>query len=149
LFEKVTQRIYSLALSGKGVSQFTLLGDYSGFNIRQHACFACLQGLAEFGLLLESRYPNLAHEIIYVNGNVYQSEIIFPTILNFFQLQTVPRSFVTFLSTIKPIAPPSHKAQLELLHMFGYDKAEWKLYIKKVVDDDQIPTSFGGSRAEV
>jgi len=75
MIEKITQRIYSLALAGKGVSQFTLLADYGGFNIRQHACMECLQRFAEFALLIESRYPHLGQNMILVNGSgpIYSS----------------------------------------------------------------------------
>jgi len=122
IIEKVTQKLLASALSGKDVSQIVILIDLSGFNTRQHGCLPCLQGLSDFVPLLDVNYPNIAHQVLFVNA---------------------PRAFETIITLMKGLIPESRR---DLFRVFGYDKAEWRAYLSKIVDDDQIPAAFGGTR---
>jgi len=47
------------------------------------------------------------------------------------------------MELVRQLRPAS---SLENVHIFGHDRTEWRKYLQQVINDDQISTTFGGTR---
>lgn len=60
-----------------------------------------------------------------------------------FLYKTAPRSFQVIMRLLKNLLSP--QAQ-KIIHVFGFNKAEWRKHLSKFVDDNQLSKQFGGTK---
>ena len=125
LFEKTATRIRDLANSTQtDITQWILIIDMNGYNVRQHACLACLHFYFDLIQHYDQHYPNKAKEVILINTN---------------------RIFDNLLQILLPIMSPSLR---KVLTIYSHDKLQWSTALSKIIAPDQLPRLYGGNRLE-
>jgi len=119
LYEETATRIRTLANSTQSdITQWVLLVDMNGYNLRQHACLACLPFYFDLIQHYDQHYPNKANAVILINTN---------------------RIFDNLLQILLPIMSPSLQ---KVLSIYSHDKLEWSAVLSKTISPDQLPSQF-------
>lgn len=102
--------------------ELTLILDLTGFNVRQHACAACLPIFVHVVTAYERYWPQMMRKFFLINA---------------------PSSFQVVLEVVRPFMSP-HTANM--LEVYGVDKDEWIPVLRRHVDADQLLVRYGGTR---
>ncbi|ODM88855.1 SEC14-like protein 2, partial [Orchesella cincta] len=120
LMEKVVE------LNGKqqNITRFSVLMNFDGFNLVQHACPNCVSTYIVLLQLYERYLPECAEEIIIINA---------------------PSTWYTLLGMLRPFFSPDLNRALKI---FGPNTNVWKPYLDNRIDPDKLPEEYGGNRGE-
>jgi hypothetical protein len=123
IWEKMSIKAHAASeRTGNDISQMVVIADMQGFTTTQHACISCLAFMRDFTKALEEYYPGLRKYDITVN---------------------VPRTYDIFLKNLSPLLSKETK---KIIHTFGSDRTEWSKFILNIIDANQLPYRFGGTK---
>ncbi|ODM90798.1 SEC14-like protein 4 [Orchesella cincta] len=118
--EDATRKVRELQYQGKNVTQWVMLLNMEGFNLRETACPSCLPYYLNFVSSYEKYYPYSVGHMVFVN---------------------TPEAFETVLNLVRPIMNAQTR---KVMKVFGTNEAQWEAYVKKHFSISEISEWFGG-----
>jgi len=123
--EKATKLVREGQKQGKNITRFDYVLNLDGFNMVQHGCPRCMLTIFDVLRSYEQFYPGMIDKIVIINAP--------PTIRVL--MGPVVRSAVSG-GTLGSVN----------LKIIGTNRAEWRKYLQRFIDEDQLTEDFGGKR---
>jgi hypothetical protein len=119
--EEACRKVRNLQETTTNVTQGVLIIDIAGYNLHEHGCPQCIPLILRAISTYENHYPGCAEKILLLNT---------PQI--FEPLLTAGRALLSAYTN-------------NVLYVFGSNQREWKAFLGKYFEWNQLPSTIGGT----
>jgi hypothetical protein len=123
--EKAVRKAAENVLKSNGTlndARLVSITDLHGFSLRKHGCLSCIPLYAQSGKYIEMNYPGVNGLAIYIN---------------------TPRAALPVIEVAKTFISEETLGELKV---FGTSRTEWSEYLHSIIDSDQLPYQYGGTK---
>ncbi len=119
-----------------------------GFNLIQHGCPPCMLTYFQILRQYETYSPEMIDRLVIINGTTSKFKLCIWTYrlfnnIYFLNVLAPPTIRVLFEPLVRSAVNANTIRSINL-KIFGTERAAWKKYLLKFIDEDQLEDNFGG-----